>query len=260
MVGPISSLNSAVDSFTLSDIPTVVDLGDGDIELKVNNTIFKTHKHLLNDFARLREVIKGMERCGDTPCVTIYRDERGVEDFRNMFKVLYASLIKGPFEFDVPTLVSSLRIATAYDYPELCEFSIDRLESLNLPAVQRIKLACEFKLSDWDSSAFQELVNREEPLTKEEAREVGVDRFEEVARAREEMKRKKGVVEEKVRRDEEERKRREEEERKKREEEERQKREAEEKAKKEAEEKAKKEAEEKAKKEAEEKAKQAQKK
>ncbi|KAH7344489.1 hypothetical protein B0J17DRAFT_635617 [Rhizoctonia solani] len=247
MVGPISSLTSAVDSFslvdehnTLSDAPTVIDLGDGDIELKVNNTIFKTHKHLLNDFTRLRETIRGMERYENgIPCITIYRDERGVEDFKSMFKVLYASLIKGPFEFDAPTLVSSLRIATAYEYPQLREFSIDKLGSSNLSAVQRIKLAREFELSSWDESAFQELVAREEPITKEEAREIGVNRFEEIARAREEMKRKKGVVEEKVRRDEEERKQREEEERKKREEEERKEREADEKAKKDAEEKAK---------------------
>ncbi|KAL5640824.1 hypothetical protein ACGC1H_001344 [Rhizoctonia solani] len=210
MVGPVSSPSLAVDPFTLSDVPTVIDLGDGDIELKVNGTIFKTHKHLLNDFGRLKEMIQGMDRYGDTPCVSIYRDERGVEDFKNMFKVLYASVIKGPFEFDAPTLVSSLRIATAYDYPQLREFSMNRLESVNFSAIQRIILAREFGLSDWDKSAFQELVTRPEPLVKEEVREIGIDRFEEVVRAREEMQRKKGAVEEKVRKDEEERKRREE--------------------------------------------------
>ncbi|KAJ1310937.1 hypothetical protein OPQ81_009449 [Rhizoctonia solani] len=236
MVGPISAAYapSLDEPSTLSDTPTVVDLGDGDIELRVNNIIFKTHKHLLNDFARLKEVIKGMERYHpDTPCITIYRDERGVDDFRNMFKVLGKRLIKGPFEFDAPTLVSALRIATAYDYPQLREFCIDRLNTSNISAVQRIKLACEFGLSDWDESAFRELVARDEAITKEEAKEIGVDRFEEIARAREEMQRKKGAIEEKVRRDEEERKRLEEEERKKREEEEQKKREAEEKARKE---------------------------
>ncbi|CAE6469548.1 unnamed protein product [Rhizoctonia solani] len=209
MVGPISSPSLAVDSFTLSDVPTIIDLGDGDIQLKVNGTIFKTHKHLLIDFGRLREMIRGMEQYSDTPCVCVYRDERGVEDFKNMFKVLYASVIKGPFEFDAPTLVSSLRIATAYNYPKLREFSIDRLESSSLSVVQRIVLAREFGLEDWDASAFQELVARPEPLGKEEAREIGMDRFEEVVRAREEMQRKRGAVEEKVRKDEEERRKRE---------------------------------------------------
>ncbi|KDN49513.1 hypothetical protein RSAG8_02215, partial [Rhizoctonia solani AG-8 WAC10335] len=233
----------------------------GDIELKVNNTVFKAHKHLLTDFGRLKEMIKGMERYNaGTPCISIYRDERGVEDFRNMFKVLYATLVKGPFEFDAPILISSLRIATAYEYPELRKFSIDRLYASSLSAIQRIQLAREFDLTAWDESAFRELATREEPITQEEARELGVEKLEEIAKAREDEKRKKGAEDERVRREEEERKKREaeeaqrqreEEERKKREEEEQKKREEEENAKaKEAEEKAK-EAEEKAKQEAE---------
>ncbi|CAE6463436.1 unnamed protein product [Rhizoctonia solani] len=284
-VGPFGSGELNV----VSHAPTVIDLGDGDIELKVNNTIFKSHKHLLNDFGRLREMIKGMERYNTgTPCIIIYRDEHGVEDFKNMFKVLYASLIKGPFEFDGPTLISALRIATAYEYPELRKFSIDKLGASCLTPIQRIQLAREFNLTAWDESAFHELATRDEPITKEEAKELGFERFEELAKAREEEKRKKGVEEERIRRGKEERKkqeeeeaqrqheeerkkmeeeervrmeeeerlRKEEEERKKREEEEQKKREEEERAKKEAEEKAKQEAEAKAKQEAEEKAKQ----
>ncbi|CAE7192790.1 unnamed protein product [Rhizoctonia solani] len=234
-VGPFGSgeLNS------VSDAPTVIDLGDGDIELKVNNTVFKSHKHLLTDFGRLKEMIKGMERYNTgAPCISIYRDERGVEDFKNMFKVLYATLVKGPFEFDTPILISSLRIATAYEYPELRKFSIDRLATASLSAIERIQLAREFDLTAWDESAFQELATREDPITKEEARELGFERFEELAKAREEEKRKKGAEDERVRREEEERKKREEEEAQRvREEEEKKKREEEEQRKREEEEK-----------------------
>ncbi|CAE6463428.1 unnamed protein product [Rhizoctonia solani] len=234
-------------SNAMSDIPTVIDLGDGDIELKVNNTVFKSHKHLLNDFGRLREMIKGMERHNaGTPCITIYRDERGVEDFKNMFKVLYASLIKGPFEFDGPTLVSSLRLATAYEYPELRNFSVNNIDRLGASAfspIQRIQLAREFDLTTWDESAFQELATRDEPITKEEARELGFEKFQELAQAREEVKWKRGAEEEKLKREaeeqkkrEEEQKRREEEAQRQREEEGRKKREEEERLRKEEEE------------------------
>ncbi|KAG8727818.1 hypothetical protein FRC11_012398, partial [Ceratobasidium sp. 423] len=233
-MGPFGESNA------MSDIPTVIDLGDGDIELKVNNTIFKSHKHLLNDFGRLKEMIKGMERHNTgTPRITIYRDERGVEDFKNMFKVLYASLIKGPFEFDGPTLVSSLRLATAYEYPELRKFSVDNIDRLGASAfspIQRIQLAREFDLTTWDESAFQELATRDEPITKEEARELGFEKFQELAQAREDVKWKRGAEEEKVRRQAEERKQREEEERKRREEEARRQREEEERKKREEEE------------------------
>ncbi|CAE6469556.1 unnamed protein product [Rhizoctonia solani] len=219
MPDPVAPFGS-VELNTVSDPPTVVDLGDGDIELKVNNTVFKTHKHLLNDFGRLKEMIKGMERYNTgTPCISIYRDERGVEDFRNMFKILYATLVKGPFEFDAPILISSLRIATAYEFPELRKFSIDRLESASLCALQRIQLAREFDLTAWDESAFLELATREEPITKEEARELGFEKFEELAKAREDEKRKKGAEDERIRREAEERKKMEEEAQRQREEE-----------------------------------------
>ncbi|EUC65451.1 hypothetical protein RSOL_446170, partial [Rhizoctonia solani AG-3 Rhs1AP] len=219
MPDPVAPFGS-VELNTVSDPPTVVDLGDGDIELKVNNTVFKTHKHLLNDFGRLKEMIKGMERYNTgTPCISIYRDERGVEDFRNMFKILYATLVKGPFEFDAPILISSLRIATAYEFPELRKFSIDRLESASLCALQRIQLAREFDLTAWDEAAFLELATREEPITKEEARELGFEKFEELAKAREDEKRKKGAEDERIRREAEERKKMEEEAQRQREEE-----------------------------------------
>ncbi|KAJ1310938.1 hypothetical protein OPQ81_009450 [Rhizoctonia solani] len=192
MPEPVVSLGSG-ESNAVSDAPTVIDLGDGDVELKVNNTIFKSHKYLLNDFGRLQEMIKGMERYNSgTPSISIYRDEHGVEDFKNMFKVLYASLIKGPFEFDATTLISSLRIATAYEYPELRKFSIDKLGASSLTPIQRIQLAREFDLTAWDESAFQELATREEPITKEEAKALGFEKFEELAKAREDEKRKKG--------------------------------------------------------------------
>jgi hypothetical protein len=110
-------------------------------------------------------------------------------------------LIKGPFEFDAPTLVSSLRLATSYEYPELRKFSIDRLEilSAHLSAIQRIELAREFDLSGWYESAFQELVERSEPITKDEAKVIGFEGFEELARARENEKIKKGMEDERVR-------------------------------------------------------------
>jgi dTMP kinase len=156
-------------------------------------------------------------------------------------------LIKGPFEFDAAVLISALRIATAYDYPELRTFSIGRLQKLCLAAIQRIQLAREFNLAGWEEAAINELVTREEAITKEEAQVLGTDKMEEVAKAREEEKKKKGMEErrEEEKREAEEKAKREEEERQ-RAEEERLKREAEEQAKRDEEERARKEAEEKA--------------
>ncbi|CAE6463408.1 unnamed protein product [Rhizoctonia solani] len=230
----------------IADSPNVVDMGNSDIDLRVNNTIFKTHKYFLSKFTRLEEMIQNT-RHQDSPsptmCITLYRDERGVDDINNTFKILYASTVEGPFNFDTPVLISALRIATAYGFDSMRTFTIQHLEKVSLGAIQRIQLAREFGLPSWEGPAYKELTERENPITEEEAQVLGFAAFSKVARTREEVILKKGkLLGEQEHKD-----------KLKKEQEEKAKREAE--AKKAAEEKAKKEAEEKAKKEAEEKAK-----
>ncbi|KAH7344492.1 hypothetical protein B0J17DRAFT_702162 [Rhizoctonia solani] len=249
------------------DDPNVVDMGHGDIELRVNNTIFKTHKYFLSKFTRFEEMIQNMRYQGplnSTPCITVYRDERGVNDINNTFKYFTPR----PFNFETPVLISALRVATAYKYDNLRAFAIQHLENVSLDAIQRIQLAREFGLSSWEDPAYKELFERENVITEEEAQVLGFAAFARVARAREDAVMKKGKLlkkeqeektrkeaEAKAKKDAEEKAKKEAEAKAKKETEERAKKEAEEKAKKEAEEKARKDAEEKAKKEAEEKAK-----
>ncbi|KAF8605205.1 hypothetical protein BDV93DRAFT_543740 [Ceratobasidium sp. AG-I] len=249
-----------------SESAEIYDLGRGDVELRVNDAIFKTHMHMLDKFSGLKDLL---DRIGhysspvSMPVITVQRDEHGVKDFCNMFKVLYASVVDGPFKFDAPVLISALRVSSVYDYPALRTFCIKQLEGVSLSAIKRIQLAREFQLTAWEGPAYDELYHREQAITKEEAQILGVAAFVEVARVREEEKLKKGkeigekTQIEKARKEAEEKARQE---KAKQEAEAKAKKEAEEKAKKEAEEKAKKEkekkeAEAKAKKEAEEKAK-----
>jgi hypothetical protein len=65
---------------------------------QVNNTLFKSHRHLLSKFSVLSRLIENVENGYKPnvlphilPPVFVQRDESGVDDFRNMFKVLYAS-------------------------------------------------------------------------------------------------------------------------------------------------------------------------
>ncbi|KAJ1310940.1 hypothetical protein OPQ81_009452 [Rhizoctonia solani] len=246
------------------DDPNVVDMGHGDVELRVNNTIFKTHKYFLSKFTRFEEMIQNM-RCHDSlssiPCITIYRDERGVDDIHNTFKILYASIIEGPFSFETPVLISALRIATAYGFENLRTFAIKHLENVSLGAIQRIQLAREFGLPSWEDPAYKELSEREKAIAEEEAQILGFAAFARVAQAREDIVLKKGKLlgeqetKDKLEKEKEEKAKKEAEEQNKKDAEEKAKKEAEEKAKKAAEEEAKREVEEKAKKEAEEKAK-----
>ncbi|KAF8604153.1 hypothetical protein BDV93DRAFT_606183 [Ceratobasidium sp. AG-I] len=177
----------------------VFDMGDGDFELWVNDTLFKTHAYLLKKFVGFKcsvDMALGSEGLKNKAGrgIHIRRDEKGVSDFQNMFKVLYASVVDGPFDFDPPTLISALRIATAYDHPNLRSFTIKHLESHYLSAIERIRIAREFGLTSWEGPAYIELCERDEAITKEEASVLEMDAFVHVAKIREAEQRRRGRV------------------------------------------------------------------
>lgn len=170
---------------------SIVDMGHSDTNLRVHNTIFRTHRHLLANFNRLEEKFtRGSP--GSYWSVQLDQTEQGVEDVTNTFEILYASVIAGPFEFEPSVLISALRMASIYDYSALRAYSIDRLEKARLGPVQRITLAREFGLTSWEEPAFEELYKREDALTDEEAEILGVISFAKVARMREGEKLKQG--------------------------------------------------------------------
>jgi hypothetical protein len=102
-------------------------------------------------------------------------------------------VISGLVQFDADTLTSALRIATAYNYPELRDFAIAGLEKANLAAIDRIRLSDEFSLPSWERPAFTELCQRVEAITPSEAQVLGMDRFVEIARIREAEQRRQVV-------------------------------------------------------------------
>ncbi|CAE6463397.1 unnamed protein product [Rhizoctonia solani] len=177
------------------DTPRIVDMGHGDIALQANGTVFITHKHILCKFSHFETMLQNAgshESTGLDPSIILHRDEHGVEDISNTFKILYATVIDGPFHFEPTILVSALRISTAYDFPNLRNYAIRELEKACLGAIQRIQIAREFDLASWEAPAYSELSKRETPLTQEEAEILGFSAFAMVAQAREEESLRRG--------------------------------------------------------------------
>ncbi|KAF8596249.1 hypothetical protein BDV93DRAFT_611003 [Ceratobasidium sp. AG-I] len=193
-VESISDVNSAIsigeDSPLVRNIlgssgNGLFDLGDGDIRLVINGTTLEAHKFIIKRFSGLKSRIQNNN-------MELESDRIESEDFRNTFKILYASVVEGPFSFDQSTLTSALRVATLYDYPALRTLAVDRLAKTPLSAVERIRLAREFDLPLWEGPAYVELCNREEAITKEEASVLGLDALVHVARIREKEQRRRG--------------------------------------------------------------------
>ncbi|KAH7345361.1 hypothetical protein B0J17DRAFT_639598 [Rhizoctonia solani] len=160
---------------------------DGDIQISVNGTIFKTHRYLTKRFQGIK-LLLNKQPLG----INLQREDISAEDFSEMFKVLYASIITGPFGFTLHTLISTLRVASVFEYHALRDYCVQRLEALELDVVKRIEIAHEFRLTAWENPAYRELGMRDEPITREEAKIIGLDAFVTIAEVREKEQRRRG--------------------------------------------------------------------
>ncbi|KAG8762150.1 hypothetical protein FRC11_010844, partial [Ceratobasidium sp. 423] len=171
------------------------ELGDGDMELivwkhyldnsthaliepiyfliKVNGTRFETHRYLIKRFKKWRDLNPKLQP-GSVVTIT---GTASSDDFCRMLRVLYATTLEGPFEFDTSTLISTLHIATEYEYPALRNYVIRHLEQVELTAIKRIEIARKFNLPSWEKPAYVDLCNRDEVITEEEANILGMAAF-----------------------------------------------------------------------------------
>ncbi|KAF8678479.1 hypothetical protein RHS04_05242 [Rhizoctonia solani] len=199
MLSDVSDINEqtfmAPMSDTVSLIPEVngkplFEPGDGDMELIVNGTRFETHRYLIKRFNKWRDTAS---KQNSSRYLNI-TEATSCEDFSNMFKVLYATALEGPFDFDPPTLVSALRLATKYEYLVLRDYAIRHLEQAELSPISRVKIARELNLPSWLEPAYVDLCNRDETITEEEASILGMTTFVRVAKIREKEQRRRGRV------------------------------------------------------------------
>ncbi|KAG9073802.1 hypothetical protein FRC06_011146, partial [Ceratobasidium sp. 370] len=136
---------------------------DGNISLRVESCVFFVHKYKLAKFRKIKTMVLSHE------AIVL---EGKADDFRNILRVMYtSSSCDSPVRFEVnaSVLISTLRIATRYDRPQLRAFSTRRLELNELPILDCLPLAREFNISDWKTRALDHLVSREEPITEAEA-------------------------------------------------------------------------------------------
>ncbi|KAJ1310931.1 hypothetical protein OPQ81_009443 [Rhizoctonia solani] len=182
------SLNTTPPLSTLCGASTVYDFTGANIRLEVNNVVIKTHEYLISKFICLNKLVE-KARLANPPSdplpITITGSGELVSDFLNTFKILGTSSIERPTNFDLKTLVSAARIAATYEHPALRAFCMKRLEGLSLTSMERLQVGRALNLKPWEQCAYQELSEREQMITKEEALTLGIDAYWKVASARE---------------------------------------------------------------------------
>ncbi|KAH7345366.1 hypothetical protein B0J17DRAFT_38317 [Rhizoctonia solani] len=171
---------------------------DGNIELQTLDHVFWVHEFLLKKFSTFAERIKeARENGATTECGRILiKADRRSESVVAALRVLYAPVFPGPeaHKFNSETLIKALRIATFYGCFDMRKYAISELERrFTFLPIYRIQLSDEFNLPTWEKPAFLELCRRPEPISKDEAKILGLDRFAEISRIREAEQRRKFV-------------------------------------------------------------------
>ncbi|CAE6401263.1 unnamed protein product [Rhizoctonia solani] len=121
---------------------------DGDMQISVNETRLETYKYLIKRFRGLR-LLGILEK---NPLeISAQRNNLSAKDSCATFRILYAFVVSGPFALTSQTHISTLQVATTYEYQALWDYCIQRLETPELDAVKRIELAHEFDVPEWEN-------------------------------------------------------------------------------------------------------------
>ncbi|CAE6436959.1 unnamed protein product [Rhizoctonia solani] len=202
-----SSTYSSMVSQTRPPIHPEFTYTDAQVELWTSDSLFMVHEFQINKFSLLAERIQVARQQTPTGSRLKIVSSRKSRDIRNALIVIYTWCeheIYGEIDslnylppsvtsrrrtplFDSDTLMSALKIASRYKYPDLRQYAIDELEkSHNLSALCRIQLSSRFSIPEWEISACAELCRRPEPISAEEAAILGMRRFVDISRIREE--------------------------------------------------------------------------
>ncbi|KAG8706180.1 hypothetical protein FRC09_002541 [Ceratobasidium sp. 395] len=168
---------------------------DGSVNLLVNAKTerrqFHVHKYKLEEFSTIKAMMSD-EEYSSAGLVVLDGDP---DDFHHMFKVLYApSYMPTPHVFGAETLKSTLRIAHNLGHQSLESFAIRQLEALVLSPIDYFTMARDIGVPRWEERAIDKLINRDEPLTPEEACALGVDALMSVVSQRESILRQRAAT------------------------------------------------------------------
>ncbi|QRV91000.1 hypothetical protein RhiJN_19018 [Ceratobasidium sp. AG-Ba] len=139
-------------------------------ERNIGSSRLEAHIHILRNFKQLDTMLLGKPT---GYILQLDLSERAIAGFKTTFRILYATVLDSPFEFDTETLVSALRLSAAYEHSSLRTFAIKELEKASLVL-------------------SKELAQRSAYITLKEAAVLGLDPFVALVTAREQEQIRRG--------------------------------------------------------------------
>ncbi|CAE6450670.1 unnamed protein product [Rhizoctonia solani] len=160
------------------------------IVIQVEDTLFNVHKYQLlksetfSDMFNMPKEDNEEPEEGSCPEHPIVMEGVSAADFEALMTVLYARTSIGfPSYFTThqPTpeaslIVPAFRLANMWNFSDLRAYLLPLAETA-LGDVDKIVFAREFDIQSWLVPAHKNLCERPEPITTEEARRLGIDRW-----------------------------------------------------------------------------------
>ncbi|CAE6527482.1 unnamed protein product [Rhizoctonia solani] len=166
------------------------------IAIQVKRTLFNVHKYQLAKSEVFSERFKIRKAEGDgpeegsSPDYPIKLKGVSASDFAALLRVLYASHFSSNQPApEAPLIIPAFRLAHMFKFSELRAYLLPLAEE-NLNDVDKIAFAREFGIKQWLAPAHIRLCEREEHLSGEEARKLGVESVLIISRMREQHRNK----------------------------------------------------------------------
>ncbi|CAE6470338.1 hypothetical protein ACGC1H_005938 [Rhizoctonia solani] len=161
------------------------------VAIQAGRTLFNVHKYQLaksqvfSERFKMRKAEGGQPEEGSTPEYPIKLKGVSASDFAALLRVLYASHFSNNQPApEAPLIIPAFRLAYMFNFSELRAFLLPLAEK-NLNDVDKITFAREFNINEWLAPAHVRLCQREEQLSGDEARKLGVESVLIISRMRE---------------------------------------------------------------------------
>jgi len=162
-----------------------------DLIIRVENTLFRVHRFFLKrDSAYFRIKLPHPPSPGDVTKGSSDNNPLDLEDaltvdFERLLWVFYNPKYS-IYDATTEEWTSILKLSHQWDLIEVKALAIRELENLQIPALQKIVIYQKYAVDrKYLQAAFTALAVRDEPITIEEGRELGLETALQVARARE---------------------------------------------------------------------------
>ncbi|KAJ8082100.1 hypothetical protein PM082_007946 [Marasmius tenuissimus] len=162
----------------------------------VENQLFKVHRHFLRQESAVFNSMfdspppaEGQE--GETDDRPIVLPSITCNEFIALLNRIYKGSFSRSKAHSKPSLqeyTDLLSIATRYECSQVRRKAIQGIERHEPDATKKIVLAQKYNVEEWLMPAYIHLCKRDEPLTRAEAQEIGLDKAIMIAAAREKIR------------------------------------------------------------------------